>query len=156
MSDSEARRLNIIKWRSLRGKSEFSKVYGSGYKRVGRLLVLYMLPAAEHAKGVVASRKVGGAVQRNRAKRLLREALNRCSLGESESFAAALAAAKSVTRHGVSTTQKRDGEEAASEDPQREETAPLEALWLVAIARPAILAARTQDVLAEIEQLLAP
>jgi len=156
MSDSEARQLKIIKWRSIRGKSEFSQVYGSGYKRVGRLLVLYLLPATEHAKGVVASRKVGGAVQRNRAKRLLREALNRCSLGEPESFAAALSAAKNVSRPALSTTQKRDPEDAASEDPPREAAAPLQALWIVAIARPAILTARMQDVLAKIEQLLAP
>lgn len=61
-------------WRSLAKKSEFQMVYEKGAKQVGRLLVVYLLPAADHASAVVASRKVGGAVQRNRAKRLLRVA----------------------------------------------------------------------------------
>ena len=61
--------------RSLRRKEDFQKVYAEGTKLVGRLLVLYLLPAADDARAVVASRKIGGAVQRNRAKRLLREVL---------------------------------------------------------------------------------
>ena len=56
-------------------KAEFQKVYAEGVKKVGRRLVVYLLPADDMARAVVASRKIGGAVQRNRAKRLLREAL---------------------------------------------------------------------------------
>ena len=58
-----------IAWRSLARKTEFQKVYAEGAKSVGRLVVVYLLPAADAARAVVASRKVGGAVQRNRAKR---------------------------------------------------------------------------------------
>ncbi len=61
--------------RSLRDRRDFARVYAEGEKRVGRLLVLYTLPAADEARAVVASRKIGKAVRRNRAKRLLREAL---------------------------------------------------------------------------------
>ena len=52
---------------------------------MGRLLVVYLLPADDMAWAVVASRKVGGAVQRNRAKRLLREARRAGALARPES-----------------------------------------------------------------------
>ena len=70
-----------MNWRSLARQNEFQKVYGSGAKRVGRLVVVYLLVANDFGSAVVASRKVGGAVQRNRAKRLLREARRNGRLG---------------------------------------------------------------------------
>ena len=36
-------------WRSLRKKNEFHKVYEEGVKKVGRLLVVYLLPADDTA-----------------------------------------------------------------------------------------------------------
>jgi ribonuclease P protein component len=60
---------------------QFRQVYERGRKVEGRLLALYLLdePAADvapsgRAVGVVTGRRIGGAVQRNRARRLLREA----------------------------------------------------------------------------------
>jgi ribonuclease P protein component len=59
----------------------FFETYEAGLCRRGRLMTLWIRkqPDASLRMGVVASRRVGGAVQRNRAKRLLREAwrLNR-------------------------------------------------------------------------------
>ncbi len=62
---------------------EFRAVYERGRKTVGKLAVLYVAEGsaageqrqqrAERAVGVVTGRAVGGAVQRNRARRLLRE-----------------------------------------------------------------------------------
>lgn len=59
----------------LRRQSEIRAVFDSGERAAGRLLALWVVKGAPESRVVVvAGRRVGGAVQRNRAKRLLREA----------------------------------------------------------------------------------
>ena len=60
----------------LQDPSEFQRVYDGGKSYRGSLIVLFVLslPDLERKAGFVASRRVGNAVSRNRAKRLLREA----------------------------------------------------------------------------------
>ncbi|MCX7886995.1 MAG: ribonuclease P protein component [Verrucomicrobiae bacterium] len=55
---------------------QFRLVYERGLCARGRLLVLYglVVPGEPRRVGIVASRRVGNAVARNRARRLLREA----------------------------------------------------------------------------------
>lgn len=67
------------KRRRLSRSGEFDRVYRDGSSHATRYLVLYTFPRTDEERdevrlGVSVNRKVGGAVERNKVKRTLREA----------------------------------------------------------------------------------
>ncbi len=73
----------------MRKRREFLDVYSKGKRFNGRLITVFIAPSqiSAHKLGITASKKaIGNAVERNRAKRLLREAfrLSRAELNALE------------------------------------------------------------------------
>lgn len=63
----------------IRRREEYQRVYDTGTKLHSRFCTLFVLPnGLELARlGIAATRKFGGAVERNRAKRLIRDVFRR-------------------------------------------------------------------------------
>lgn len=65
----------MLKKEVLRGKKEFGRLYGKGNSIRDRYIVLIYLKngLSYNRRAFLASKKVGNSVQRNRAKRLMKE-----------------------------------------------------------------------------------
>ena len=71
----------------LKARVEYKRIYATGRKRAGRLVVVFAAPAAGPGcrLGVTATKKMGGAVLRNRARRRVREIFRRWRAGQVDS-----------------------------------------------------------------------
>jgi len=69
----------FTKARRVRRRGEFKRVFDLSLRMKGRYLTVLMAPnpAGTRRLGIVASRKLGDAVRRNRAKRLIRDIFRR-------------------------------------------------------------------------------
>jgi ribonuclease P protein component len=63
----------------IRRRADYQQVYDAGRKIHGRYLTTFVLSreGAPTRLGIAATRKIGGAVERNRAKRVIREIFRR-------------------------------------------------------------------------------
>jgi ribonuclease P protein component len=68
----------------IRRRAEFKQVYEQGTRIHSRYSTVFMLPNGREVGrlGIAATRKLGGAVQRNRAKRLIREVFRRNKIAD--------------------------------------------------------------------------
>jgi ribonuclease P protein component len=66
----------------IRRRGEFTGVFDGGVKRHGRLMSVFVLstPATRPRLGIAASKKIGGSVDRNLAKRRVREVFRAADL----------------------------------------------------------------------------
>lgn len=72
------KRMRKLSWDSIKCSSEFKKITTGGVKFVTPIFIAFSLKQKSNSAklGIIASRKVGPAVNRNRAKRLIRAAFS--------------------------------------------------------------------------------
>jgi ribonuclease P protein component len=80
--------LGFERGRRLRSRSEFDRVFRKGRRVEGKLFAMIGLPneGSQHRLGLAVGRKIGTAVTRNRARRLLRESFRRLPAPEGSGF----------------------------------------------------------------------
>ena len=76
------RRQTFTGARRIRRRPEFQRVYEGGQKLRLRLMTVIVLPNGREGSrlGIAATRKLGGAVVRNRAKRVVREVFRKADV----------------------------------------------------------------------------
>ena len=76
--------MRFVPEQRLRRRAEFQRVYDRGTKAHSRYMTVFLLPNEQDTGrlGIAATKRIGGAVQRNRAKRLIREVFRRNNIAQ--------------------------------------------------------------------------
>jgi len=109
MSAALPKRLRLGRASRLKQARDFARVRREGQRFVCGCLIANSrtLPAGTPARlGVVVSRKVGNAVMRSRARRLLRESFRLHQLELAQPLDLVLVARQSIARHGFGEVEK--------------------------------------------------
>ena len=98
MQKGSIRLYELPRSKIFRGKREFGAVYNRGRSFANGKMVLYVLKSDgfEGRVGCAAGKKLGGAVVRNRVKRILREAYRLCQHEISSEYAIILVGRKGI------------------------------------------------------------
>ena len=100
-----SRTYSLGKKQLVRGYRNFRMIISQGKKHVGACSILYVVSGQSATRvGIIAGKRIGNAVERNRSKRLLREAvrLNRAMIADG--FEIVLIARKITVRNTLEYT----------------------------------------------------
>jgi len=99
-------RLQFSSRRRISRSSDFARLKEEGRREICGTLILNWLPSQELRLGVVTSRKVGSAVIRSRARRLLREVFRQHQYEVTEPVSMVLVARKSIAEMNLETVRR--------------------------------------------------
>ncbi|MEY3546815.1 MAG: hypothetical protein RLZZ313_1176 [Verrucomicrobiota bacterium] len=99
-------RLQFSSRRRISRSSDFARLKEEGRREICGTLILNWLPSKELRLGVVTSRKVGSAVIRSRARRLLREVFRQHQYEVTEPVSMVLVARKSIAEMNLETVRR--------------------------------------------------
>ena len=102
------RRGEAVRYESIVRNTEFSRAYRRGKSYVSPFLVTYVLRRKRGGVrlGITTSKKIGGAVQRVRARRVIREAYYAMGLDEGQSVDLVFVARSATTRVKMQKVKK--------------------------------------------------
>jgi ribonuclease P protein component len=99
-------RLEFSRRRRISRSGDFARLKDEGRREICGTLILNWLPAKELRLGVVTSRKVGSAVIRSRARRLLREVFRQHQHEVTQPVSMVLVARHSIADTGIEVVRR--------------------------------------------------